>query len=435
MQKFSLLIFLFSFSIVNAQDTLRFSEAISYALEHQLDIQIAQINSENAQKQASIGNAGMLPQLGVSATYGVSSLNLRQELQNGTVIERDNAGSQITQAGAAFNWVLFDGTRMFSAYNRLRINSSIAIQDQKLVLENIIEQLAIQYYEASRLGLQLQNANLILSASKARLDYVNQRYTLGAANRQEYLQAMVDYNSQTVLFRNLQRDFKVALTKVNELMGRDVMQNWTPENTVPTIAAADTLKWNSGEVNANLLLVRRKLEVNSAGYEHKEARGSLFPQLSLEATYNFNRQVNEAGFNLLNRNYGPYIGLNASWSLYNGNQQNLNRQRLMYQYQIAKLNAQRQEQRAKSEMQVALLFYRNAAETVELAKANQELARENLTIAEERFRLGRSSILEAREALSSFALAVTEYSDALVTLRLAELECLRVSGELIQLAE
>lgn len=98
MQKFSLLIFLFSFSIVNAQDTLRFSEAISYALEHQLDIQIAQINSENAQKQASIGNAGMLPQLGVSATYGVSSLNLRQELQNGTVIERDNAGSQITQA-------------------------------------------------------------------------------------------------------------------------------------------------------------------------------------------------------------------------------------------------------------------------------------------------------------------------------------------------
>lgn len=39
------------------------------------------------------------------------------------------------------------------------------------------------------------------------------------------------------------------------------------------------------------------------------------------------------------------------------------------------------------------------------------------------------------DALSSFFLAVTEYSDALVTLRLVELECLRVSGELIQLAE
>ena len=60
----------------------------------------------------TIGNAGMLPNIDLSGTYIKSNNDLKQELSNGTNVDKKVLLQQIPILMRT-GWTLFDGMRMF----------------------------------------------------------------------------------------------------------------------------------------------------------------------------------------------------------------------------------------------------------------------------------------------------------------------------------
>lgn len=67
-----------------------------------------------------------------------------------------------------------------------------------------------------------------------------------------------------------------------------------------------------------------------------------------------------------------------------------------------------------------------------LEEENIKLVRENLFIARERYRLGISTFLEMREAQQSLADANTRLIEARYNTKIAEIELLRLRGDLVK---
>lgn len=98
-----------------AQEPLSLSASIENALKNNYSIQISRNDSQIASNNNSAGNAGMLPVVDVTAGITKAAVNTNQEYSNGNVVKQNSAASDGLNAGAHFNWVLFDGLKMFAA--------------------------------------------------------------------------------------------------------------------------------------------------------------------------------------------------------------------------------------------------------------------------------------------------------------------------------
>ncbi|MBL0095918.1 MAG: TolC family protein [Bacteroidetes bacterium] len=154
--------------------------------------------------------------------------------------------------------------------------------------------------------------------------------------------------------------------------------------------------------------------------------------MTLNADYSFNKTENEAGFLLENQNFGPGIGLNFRWNIFNGFRTN----RLI---KNAELNLQIAET-----MQMEVLSIRQQAEKklirefndrismIALEEQSSIMAAENLNIVLERLRSGLSTSLEIQEAQRSYQDAVGRLLTAKYNAKIAETEILRLKGELLK---
>ncbi|MDL2257369.1 TolC family protein, partial [Bacteroidales bacterium OttesenSCG-928-I14] len=90
-----------------AQEVYDLQKAIETGLENNYEIRIVRNEQEISDNNASIGNAGMLPTVDLTAAYTGNNNNV------------DNNFNQGLNAGISMNWTLFDGLKMQTEYSRL----------------------------------------------------------------------------------------------------------------------------------------------------------------------------------------------------------------------------------------------------------------------------------------------------------------------------
>jgi outer membrane protein TolC len=78
--------------------------------------------------------------------------------------------------------------------------------------------------------------------------------------------------------------------------------------------------------------------------------------------------------------------------------------------------------------------YQNSIDLITLERENLGVARENAEIALERYRLGNSNALELREAQRNAVEAETRMIDAIYNTKIAEIELMRLSGQVVDSA-
>ena len=128
-------------------DSVHFSDLFSLALENNFSLIVARNTAEAAKINNSIGNAGFLPVLDVSANAGNSVVTSTQEFYDGRT--RDARGAKNTSKNALveINWIIFDGTKMFvtkEKFTELENEGQIEFQ---VKVEQIYMQLAAFYYD------------------------------------------------------------------------------------------------------------------------------------------------------------------------------------------------------------------------------------------------------------------------------------------------
>jgi outer membrane protein len=419
------------FGRICAQDTLELSMAIQIGLENNFNLKISEGQKEIASNNNSLGNAGFLPTLDISAAQRYTIENTSQQFISGDQQNRDGAKSNNFSAGAVLNWTIFDGTTMFYTKDRLEELEKQGIAINESMIQNIVAQIGKEFYtvalEQIRLELLFQN----ISLSEDRMEIAKNKYEFGKASKMEYLQAQVDLNNDISNHMIQQERLAASKTALNELLGRDVTLDFYADfdPDLNTSLQYEALKAAMETSNPELLAATYQL--NASELAEKELFGQRMPEIGLNMGYNFAKSEAEAGFLLSRQSSGLTYGLSASWNLFNG--LNLNRQiqnaRIVAEntalnYEAIKLSLER-------ELYSTFIRYQNNIQLRDLEEANREVARENNEIAIERYSVGNSSPLELREAQINLLEANLRYLNAAYVIKTGEIDLLFLSGLLV----
>jgi outer membrane protein TolC len=426
----SLLIFLLP-TVTYSQEVLTIEEAIRIALQNNYSISIARNSKEITDNNVAAGNAGFLPELDVDASYTERITDTRQQFLDGRNIDVKGAKSDNLSTSIELNWTIFDGLEMFAALDQLKELRKQGELNYKIQVEETISEIITNYYSLSSENKVLEVIKRTEILSEERVSIAQSMKEVGSGSKFELLQAQADLNEDKSSL--LHQELRIAELKINlnRLLGRNIN---TEFETSSEINVDETLAYEDLEnsiQNNNSELNNAISRMNLSSIELNLARSELFPEISLNAGYDFSRATTEAGFVELNRNMGLYYGINASLNLFNG----LNTRLRIENAEIGIKNSQLEFENIKSNIESQLLAtfkrYRNSLQLVNLETENLEVAEENVEIAVERLRLGNITPLEFRESQTNLLDAQSRLVSAQFEAKSAEIELLKLSGKLI----
>lgn len=429
--KIATLLFVISTLSASAQ-VLTLSDALKIVLENNYDLKIAKEDIDIAKLNAARGNAGMLPTVGVSGSLGLASNNTKQEFSNGTVVDKNAASTQTSAVGAGMSWTLFDGMKMFAAYDRLQEEKGRSELALRLQIENTVAQLINTYSGIVKQKQLLIAADTALQLYEERMHISKSRWDLGAGSKMEYLQAKVDMNAQKTM--RLQQRNKLESLKIdlNELLSRPSLTVFDVVDSLQVIyhPALDDMKTEAMKKNTSILLGAS--QQRSMALMLKEVSAARYPRVNWNAGYNYNNTDNQAGFILQNRNLGWSTGLTASWTIYNGHQVSRQIEGSKIRLQQSQYTLDKTTQEVDAAVVKAYVFFTNALAVLDQEQENQALAAEVIQVSMERYRLGNASNLELKDAQRSFEEAQSRLVSARYDAKLAETELLRLNGMLVK---
>ncbi|RJP71479.1 MAG: TolC family protein [Ignavibacteriales bacterium] len=425
-------LFLLTASVLFCQEKLTLDKAIELGLQNNYSIRIAKNEAAIESNNFTLGNAGFLPKLDVTATISKTKANTKQEYSDGRSVNRSNAETDSKNAGVALNWTLFDGFNMFVSYSKLKqfketgeINAKIEIEDNvALIIQN--------YYNIVSLQEGIKAQKDAIEISEERVKIADDKLKLGSASRLELLQAKVDLNADSSNLLKQQINLSNAKVNLNELLGRNTNIDFIIQDSISNSSnfSYDELKERILAKNNELRIAEKNMEI--ARLNLSGIRSQIYPQLGAYINYNFSRLDYQAGLYKLNQNQGFSYGLSLSLNLFNG----LNTDRQIENAHIDIMNSELEFNSTKNAVEADFeheyLNYKNGLTLVKLEEENLEVAKQNAEIAMERFRNGSYSPLELREAQKALLDSKTRLVSAQYSAKFAEIELLRLSGQIIR---
>lgn len=414
------------------QGILSLQKAIEIALKNNYAITIATNESQIAKNNATIGNAGMLPEISLYGARNYTGSNTKQEYQNDSLLNRSGVNADNAAAGIALKWTLFDGLRMFADFNRLKELNVMGELQAKLKIENTVEEIIVSYYSIVKQKRLIGALDSALTIYAERVRIAEEKFTIGNGSKSDLLQAKVDLNEQKSNMLKERVAFKSEKLTFNQLLAQKTETDFDVLNEIEVNKTLQLAETKDSMLNNNKSLLFYNRNVNAFQYSLRESRSLQLPQLSFSTAYDFSRSKNEVGFFLLNQNLGYNTGLTLSWTLFNG----LNVRREIKNSQLmlenAKITLDYEKSKLESELQTAFNNYQYALEALSLEEENAKLAQENASIMLQRFQLASATTIEVKTAQQSYTDGLNRLVQARFDAKVAETSLLKLKGELVK---
>jgi outer membrane protein TolC len=415
-----------------AQQKLTLKEAINIALENNYDIRIARTDAEISGNNYTVGNAGFLPNLNVSAAQTKTVSNTKQEYSNGSVVDKTSSGSTNTNASATLSWTIFDGLKMFISLSRLKELKEIGEVKLRAQVESSVAEIIKNYYDVVR---QKHNYNVTLEGvaiSEERLRITEEKFSVGSASKLEVLSAKVDLNTDRSNLLNQEvvlNGLKVAL---NTLLGRKVSLEFDVEDEVEILTGLNFNILLEDAFKRNVDVIQSEKNKNVSNYDAGIFRADYLPRITLSSGYNYQNSLSDAGFFKSNKTYGYNYGVNLAWNLFNGFATSLQYQNALINVDKSEIKLQQMKSAVESNLIIAFKNYEKNNEILSLEKENVSVAKENLDLAMEQIRLGSISPIEFRDVQKNYITAQSRLSVAQFNAKMSERDLLKQSGGLIK---
>ena len=431
--KYNILLLIAFLSIsVKAQEVLTVSEAIELALENNYGIKIASNNNRIAENNTSVLNSGYLPTLtgNAGATYNLD--NTEAEFSDGRVTNLDGAESSRYNASLNLNYTLFDGLGRHYDYKRLKEQYQLSELEARETIENTIFQLFTVYYNVAQISENVDALEQTLSISKDRIVRAQYQFDYGQSTKLGVLNAQVDINNDSInvinskqQLKNTKRDLNVVLGNAYENEFRvDTLINFKIDISKQDLF--DKMKSN----NVSLLQIEKNIAINE--FTIKANKSGYLPTVGLTGTYGWNKNNNNAAsFVAVSTNTGLSGGVNLSWNLFDGG-------RTITQVKNAKINLENQQLQKESvlisverDFNNAWDDYQNKLTIFRVQEENILTSKNNFDRTQEKFKLGQVTSIEFRQAQLNLLNAELSRNQAKYQAKIAELNLLLLSGELL----
>ncbi len=433
LKRLFILLLFFCFTLqLHAQERLSLADAVAIALKNNYSILISKNETEIDANNNTAGNAGMLPSLNINAAGTKSANDTKQSYSSGLEVNRKNVSSGNLSAGAALNWTIFDGFKMFATQNKLRELQSKGELNLKIEIENTIAQVISSYFDIVRYKDLLKADQNAIDIFEERVKISDTKFNIGSSSKLDLLQAKVDMNAEHSAQLKDKTSLGKAKINLNQLLARALDTDFDVSDSIVITyqPKLDELRKTVFNQNSTLLSAQKDLSVSS--YTIKEIESQRYPKIGLGASYNYSRINNEVGLILLNQNAGLNYGFTFSWNIFNGFNTNSQIKNAKLDYQNYALRLSDVKSKVESQLLQSFKNFDDALELLKLEEDNLLLANENVTVGLERFRIGNSTPLELKEAQNSLDDATNRTLQARYNAKISETELMRLNGELVK---
>lgn len=433
--RLSLIFFIFSIVTVFSQENqLSKEEAVKLTLENNFGIVIANNNLKVAENNKGVLNSGFLPSL--TANGGASYDNNDQEatFQDGSVRAIDGAETTRYNASLNLNYTLFDGLGRWYDYKRLKEEYNLSELQARETIETTMLQLFTVYFEVARVTENIGVLKETFENTENRLKRAEYSFEYGQNNKLDVLNAQVDLVNDSINLMNERQTLKNTQRDLNVLLNRELSIDFVVDTTVVftnSIVLDDFLV--DGEAN-NIRMLQAEKNIMINDYNLKAGRAVFLPTIGLTGSYGWN-EGNFPATNFLasSTSTGFSAGLNLSWNLFDGGNG-------ITQIKNAKILLDSQEtleeqikQEVRRDIANAKGNYENRLQVYQLQEQNVTTATNNYERSNERYKLGQITSVELRQAQINLLNVKTSRSLAKYNAKLAELQLLQLTGQLLNI--
>ena len=418
-----------------AQKILTVEEAIATVLKNNYDIELLRNDSASYALDKSYAKAAFMPRINSTTGFVLNNNDQLQKFTDGTKRERKAIRSNNLAGSVQLNWTLFNGHKMVTT--REKLNEFVKLGDLAIKNQMItsVASLLVNYYNIVHQKQQLKAVEEQMSINEERVKLSEKKLSVGLGAKPELLQAKVDLNAQKsarlkqqTLIAQLKEQLNLIMN-IPSAVGYEVSDSIVINNRLLLQDLISSLESTS----PTLLLTKKNIDISQLVM--KERKADRYPIVSFNSNYNYSKTDNQAVVNpftpLYSRNNGFNYGLGITIPILNG----LNTKRLIQQSQLEisflKLSYQSQQATLNTNITKAFKEYTMQQQALLLEEDNILLAKENVFISLERYRLGVSTYLELRETQKSLEDAYTRLLAARYNTKLAEIELLRLNGNLM----
>jgi len=424
------IIVLLSFVKLQAQELLTLEDAVKTALENNYEIRISKNDLGIDKTNVSIGNAGMLPQLGANVVDNNSIQNTTQTRSDGTVNKLNNAKNNSLVYGIGLDWTIFDGFKMFAKYDQLKAIQKLGEAELKLTIVTKISDVASTYFDLVQQQQQLAALDSTIVISTQRLTLANNRYTIGKASKLEVLNAQVDLNTDETTYLKQKELYANTKILLNQMLARDVK---TEFRVIDNITVDDQLllpELVSLAQKQNPQLEAQVLNKKIAELQLKQIKADRYPVIAVNSAYNFNESESSLGFVTQSSSKGLNYGFTATLNLFDGFNQRRNEKVAKLQIDNANVAIEQQNQTLQATLTTSYQTYLTNLELIKLEQKNELIAKQNLDITLEKFRIGTIPTIEFRTAQLNYINAKVRNSNAQFQAKLSEIALKELAGNI-----
>ena len=402
------------------------------ALERNFGIVIARNQLAIADANSSILNSRFLPILSATAGFNYSNEDQEVTFRNGEVNAVNGAETERYNAALNLNYTLFDGLGRWYDYKRFKEQYNLSELQVRQTIETTLLQLFTVYYEVARLRENVSVLEQTYANTQDRLTRAQYQFDYGQVNKLEVLNAEVDLVTDSInlingrqLLRNAKRDLTVVLNS-------ELDRAFTVDTAVNFINPIRMEEFYTAAPQNNVELLIAKSNIQLSDYSYKAAKSVFLPSLNLNGSYGWNEgQFPVTSFATSSTSTGLSVGLSLNWNLFDGGTgiTNVKTARILRDNQ--ELVEKQLEVETARNLANARGNYQNSLEIYRLQRQNVLTAQDNYERSAERYKLGQISSVELRQAQINLLNSQTNRTLAKYQAKLAELELLQLSGQIL----
>jgi outer membrane protein len=416
-------------------DLLTKKQAITETLEGNFGITIASNDLEIAENNKSLLNSEFLPSLTGNAGANYTIDDQKVTFQDGRINEI--TGAETTRLNASLNlaYTLFDGMGRWYDYKRLKEEYNLTELQVRETIETTLLQLFSVYFEVARISENVAVLEETFQNTKDRLTRAEYGFEYGQSNKLEVLNAEVDIISDSINLMDSRQQLANTKRDLNVVLNSDLERRFEVDTlisfTEPLVL--DSFLTDAEKNNVRLLQAERAIMISD--YSYKASKAVYLPSVGLTGSYGWNEgdfPVTSFATQSITNGFGA--GVSLRWSLFDGGRGITTVKNAKIQTENETVFKNQIVTEVKRDIANARGNYENRLSIFELLSKNVETARANYQRSDERYKLGQITSVELRQAQINLLNARTTKNSAKYQAKLAELELLQLTGQLLNIS-
>lgn len=415
---------LFFFNIaggVKAQDTWSLEKCITYALENNLQVKQQNLAVETKENALTVAKMAHLPSLNASASH---SYSFGRAIDYGSNQVSNDIISTSFSINA--NLTLFNGFEILNSRKQSQTNYLAAKSDVETIKNSIAIQIALGYLQILFNDELVNSTATQVELSKMQVERTRVLVNAGSLPEGNLFEMEAQLASDEAQLVNAQNQLDLAYLTLTQMLDLKSAESFRIEKPTNVDVAEKLAATNPQEIfNISMGIMPQikgsELNVESANYGLKIAKGRYYPQLSLGASYSSgarqflkeNPLVAEVPFETQIRdNASTYIGFSLSIPIFNGLQTRKGVSNAKINLSSSQIDLENQKNSLYKDIQQA---YADALAALKKYKSTQkslQALEEAFRYSEQKFNLGMVTSIDYTTAKNKLAKAQTDLLQA-----------------------